>query len=245
MASDTLRTLSVQVPDPERLKRLVAELRRFLDRADELSQGQPPLRKEIALVYRQVGDFAVHDAQGRRLRTKRRRPRPISARPPSPRASEPANRRGRSTQLSELGDRLQALGSPLDVTVESTAAPRTLLRQRHRQRPRRPRPLRPGRPPPEPAAATVDREQQAELMQRLKTTSANAERARRNLEALRDSLAGRGQTVRPDLLTSMGAIDSFIEDARSSLESNDLTAAEESLRRAASELRKLFNAVGG
>ena len=81
-------------------------------------------------------------------------------------------------------------------------------------------------------------------MQRLKTTMANAERARRNLNALRDTLAARGQTVRPDLLTSIARIDSLIEGATTSLNSHDAPAADDALRKAEYELRKLFQAVG-
>jgi hypothetical protein len=43
----------------------------------------------------------------------------------------------------------------------------------------------------------------------------------------------------------MSQIDSLLEDARGSLDANDLTAADDDLRRAAYELRKLFQAVGG
>jgi len=49
----------------------------------------------------------------------------------------------------------------------------------------------------------------------------------------------------PDLVTSMMQVDSFIEDARNALSSNDLSTAEDYLRRAAAELRKLFQSVGG
>ncbi len=82
------------------------------------------------------------------------------------------------------------------------------------------------------------------MMQTLKATAANAERARGNLAALRNSLAGTGQAIRPDLLTSMSQIDSLIEDARASLSSSDVRSAENSLRRATYELQKLFKAVG-
>jgi hypothetical protein len=82
-------------------------------------------------------------------------------------------------------------------------------------------------------------------MRSLKTTTENAERARGNLDALRAALAGRGQAVRTDLLTSMSQVDSLLEDARSALSANDLDAADDSLRRAGAELRKLFKAVGG
>jgi len=79
----------------------------------------------------------------------------------------------------------------------------------------------------------------------LKTTTTNADRARRNLEALRATLAERGQTVRADLDTSMVRIDSLIEEAANSLNSHDTPAAEDALLKAAYELRKLFQAVGG
>ena len=56
MASDTVRTLSERAPDPPRVKRLFIELRNVLDRADAASREEPTLRKEIALVYRRIGD---------------------------------------------------------------------------------------------------------------------------------------------------------------------------------------------
>jgi eukaryotic-like serine/threonine-protein kinase len=256
MASDTLRTMSDRVPDPERLKRLVAEMRRFLDRADELSEGQPPLRKEIALVYRQVGDFEStvprpQIANKTEAAVSYRRAATVAA---SIRSAEPS---WADQQLSEIGGRLQALGSPLNANLVPASAPTPAPEPA-------PAPVSDAPPPPQIVAArptptkvavsrpraevttpTVDREAVAELMQRLKTNTENAQRARRNLEGLRATLAGSGQTVRTDLLTSMMQIDSLIEDARNSLNSNDLTSAEDSLRRAEYELRKLFKAVGG
>ncbi len=131
MASDTLRTLSVNVPDPERLKRVVGELRRFLDRAEELSQGLPPLRKEIALVYRRIGDF---ESTTPRVQNKAqaavsyRRAAAVAA---SIRATE---RSWADQRLSEVGDRLQEAARRLPETSSRRPSPPLL---RSRKRPRR------------------------------------------------------------------------------------------------------------
>jgi serine/threonine protein kinase len=249
MASDDLRTLSARIPDPERLKRLVADLRRFLDRAEELSRGLPPVRKEIALVYRQIGDFEsttqrVQITDKTQAAASYRRAASVAA---SIRAIEPS---WAETQLSQLGGRLQELGSTLDVSLEQPPAPRspeTAAASAAKAVVNQPQPKAQtanGEPAAVPAAQP-DSEEKAELVQRLKTTIDSAERARRNLTTLRDTLAGRGQAIRPDLPASMSQVDSFIEDARNSLNSNDLPAAEDALRRAGYELKKLFQSVGG
>jgi hypothetical protein len=75
--------------------------------------------------------------------------------------------------------------------------------------------------------------------------TANAQRARRNLEALSANLAGQGQTLRSDVVASLDAADGLIEDARSFLDANDLANAEDYLRRAGAQLQKVFRAVGG
>jgi eukaryotic-like serine/threonine-protein kinase len=257
MTSDTLRALSVQAPDPERLKRLVAELRRFLDRADELSQGQPLLRKEIALVYRKVGDFEStaprpQIADKTRAAASYRRAVAVAA---SVRSAEPS---WAQLQVSELGGRLEEIGSPLTASLEPAAAalppPAPAAEPAAALPPPAPAthiaaapsaPKASDNRPRETPIAAVDPQLHAELTRSLQTTTENAERARRNLDALRASLAARGQTVRTDLLTSMIQIDALLEDAKSALSSNDLEGAEDSLRRTASELRKLFKAVGG
>ena len=258
MASDTLRTLSVRIPDPERLKRLVAELRRFLDRADELSQGQPPLRKEIALVYRRIGDFEsntprVQIADKTLAAASYRRAATVAA---SIRSVEPS---WADLQLSELGGRLQALGSPSTESLEptaamqsrpavspsaETAAPAPIVTPAANRSPGEAAPAGGPDASPEPAAP-VDVEEKAELTKRLRTNTQDAERARRSLDVLRARLAAGGHTLRGDLLTSMSQIDSLLEDARGSLDANDLMAAGDDLRRAAYALRKLFQAVGG
>ena len=62
---------------------------------------------------------------------------------------------------------------------------------------------------------------------------------------MRDSLASRGQTLRSDADAAMTEADRLIEDAKSSLDTNDLETAEDYLRRADFQLRKVFQTVGG
>ena len=245
IASDTLDTLSVQVPDPARLKRIVAELQRFLDRAEQLSHGQPPLRKEIAMGYRQIGDFEstakrAEIADTRRAAVSYQRAAVVAA------SVGPADRSWADQQVSELSGRLRQLDSsvvlppPVPETPPQTppAAERT------------PPPTAPARAASRVAASDApasaeDSPELAELTLRFKTMTAKADRVRRNLEALRTSLAQSGQTVRPDLLTSMTRVDSLIAEAGASLGANDQTATEDALRRADYELRKLVQAIGG
>ena len=205
------------------------------------------------MVYRQIGDFVsttprAQIADKTQAAASYKRAATVAA---SIRSAEPS---WADSQLSELGGRLQELGSPLNVNVDAAPAPAPEASPEPVTA--APLPKAVGAPPPpkvaehrpppeEPAAASIDLELQAELVQRLKTTTENARRARRNLEVLRDTLAGRGQAIRPDLVTSMTQVDSFIEDARNALSSNDLTTAEDYLRRAAAELRKVFQSVGG
>src|SRR5262249_46531130 len=129
MASDTVRALSIRAPDPVRVKRLIADLRRFLERADEISRDQPTLRKEIAVVYRQIGDFESTAplrpvADVKQAAVSYQRAAPIAA---AIRSTEPS---WADSQLAELGGRLQQLGSPLELasapttgTSASTPAP--------------------------------------------------------------------------------------------------------------------------
>jgi hypothetical protein len=91
----------------------------------------------------------------------------------------------------------------------------------------------------------VDPEAKADVEQRLRSMTADAGRARRSFETLRDSLASRGQTIRGDVEGLLTAIEGLIGDARGFLEQNDLENAEEYLRRASYQLKRVFQAVGG
>src|SRR6185295_6959147 len=121
MASDTIRTLSARAPDPPRLKQLIADLRKILERADEIARDQPALRKQIAVVYRQIGDFQatapladVADVKQASISYQRAAKIAVAIR-----KAEPA---WAQTELSELAGRMQQIGSPLDIAPEPVAA---------------------------------------------------------------------------------------------------------------------------
>ena len=57
LAAEIPQVLASPSADPVRVKHVIDGVERFLETADQKSQGQTPVRKEIAKVYRQVGDF--------------------------------------------------------------------------------------------------------------------------------------------------------------------------------------------
>ena len=83
------------------------------------------------------------------------------------------------------------------------------------------------------------------MEQRLRTTTQAAAQARRNVEVLRNTLASRGQSIRSDVEGILTKVDALIEEARGLFEEDDLTNAEEYLRRASYQLDKVVQAVGG
>jgi eukaryotic-like serine/threonine-protein kinase len=253
LASDTVRTLSERAPDPPRVKRLFIELRNVLDRADAASRGEPALRKEIALVYRRIGDVesraplpAIADKQQ-------------AARSYQRAAVIAADLRGAddgwaSQQLTELSGLLGRLGAPLGLATETTAAVETAAAVAPPPAPEptvstRARAATPAITPDTGAGDSslpeVDPAARAEIEQRLRSTRIDAERARRNFEALRNSLASSGQTIRGNVEGFLTEAESLIEDARGGLEQNDLATAEDYLRRASYQLKRVFQAVGG
>ncbi len=241
LASDVVQTLSARAPDPVRVKRVIANLSGVLERADNVSRDQPPIRKEIALAFRRIGDFEKNaratqltDKAGAALSYRRA-------------AAIAVDIRGAETswadqQLAELNGLLSGLGARrLDVVVPVEAVAET---------PQPPASAPPrsavtvAAPVPAPATA-VDQAALLELTRRLRTSAGDAERAHRNVELLRQSLAGQGQTLRTDVDSTMSEVDRLIEDAKSALEGNDLATAEDYLRRVQFQLRKVLQAVGG
>ena len=91
----------------------------------------------------------------------------------------------------------------------------------------------------------VDPAARADVEQRLRTTTQAAAQARRNVEVLRNTLASRGQSIRSDIEGILTKVDALIEEARGLFEEDDLTNAEEYLRRASYQLDKVVRAVGG
>src|SRR5262249_42747902 len=248
IASDTLDTLALQVQDLARFRRIVAELRRFLDRADELSQGQPPLRKEIAMGYREIGDFQSTTkragiAATRQAAVSYQRAAAVAA------SVRTADQSWADQQVSELSGRLRQIDSSVVLPAPEPVAPAPPAPAQPSAERTPPR-TAPSARAPSPVAASespvpADSPELAELSLRLQTMTAKADRVRGNLEALRTSLAKSGQAVRADLLASMTRVDALIAEAAESVGANDQTAAEDALRRADYELRKLVQAVGG
>jgi len=250
MASDSVRTLSERAPDPLRVKQLVNDLRRVLERADSISSDHRAVRKEIALALRQIGDFENHaplaqiaDKQGAAA-SYRRAARIVSE-------IGAAERPWANQQLSELSALLAGLGAPADPAAAVLSALPEAPAAAVEPPARAPATARAvstasAQPPPAPAkGADVDPALRAELVQRLRSVTNDAQRARRSVEQLQASLASQGQALRPDIATALGNADGLIDDARAALDANDLTAADDLLRQAGSHLRKVFQAVGG
>lgn len=263
VGSRDLAELSVRSADPPRLKRLIEGLRRFLDRADEMSKDEPSLRKEVALVYRQVGDFVADTtrplvADKAQAAQSYRRAASVAA---SVRGAEPA---WAGQQIAALGQRLSGLGEtlPADVVrgpepvteaepvvppVASPPLPRRTERDEVESDSAPSAPVQ-SAPAPQPAPVTptptVDPERYADIRDRLRGTAATASRLRQNLEDLTARLAVRGQALRGDLTAGMSQIDGLIDQATKSLESGDLDASDELLNRLTYELRRLRQSVG-
>lgn len=252
VASPDLAELSARSSDPPRLKRLIEGLRRFLDRAEEMSTDEPSLRKEIALVYRQVGDFVADSTKplvADRVQATQsyRRAATVAA---SVRAAEPE---WAGEQIAALGQRLSGFGEALPddiargpeppVATQAPVAPVEASRRATRPPPKDPT-LPPPPPPVAPARSEVDPQRYAELRDRLRGTSATAGRTRKNLEDLAKRLAAQGQTLRGDLSAGMSQVEGLIDQASKSLESGDLDAVDELLSRLNYELGRLGRAVG-
>ena len=171
IASDTLDALSLQVQDLERFKRIVAELRRFLDRADELSQGQPPLRKEIAMGYREIGDF---ESTTKRAEIADRRQAAVSYQRAAVVAASvrTADRSWADQQVSELSGRLRQLDSTVVLPTPEPEAPPTPAQPVAERTPPPTAPARAASHAAPDAAAAADGPELAELTLRLQTMTA-------------------------------------------------------------------------
>jgi hypothetical protein len=253
VTSEIPRLLASPEASPVRVKQMVAGVRRFLDRADQLSAGQPPVRKGISVVYGQVGDFqakvrAPQVADKRQAIASYQRAATVAA------SVAPVDQAWAQGQLSQLDGRLKELGGQVDANLlqpgESSvpAVPPVEPPVAHtaRKAVAQPAPV----PVPvsvaeKPAIASSSADVDvSDLVNRLNVAKSNAERARRNVEALRQNLAGRGQTVNPDTLASMARVDASIAQAGNHLARLDRAAAEDDLRRAEYEMRKVFLVVG-
>jgi hypothetical protein len=250
LATEVPRVLASPAADPARVKHVIVGMHRFLDRADQKSRGQAPVRKRIALVYRQVGDFEA-TVRTPQLANKR------DAVGTFQRAAAVAASVGEvdegwaREQLAQLDGRLNALGSRVDASLLAPPkeAPVALSAPPPPSRPvvHAPvpdAPLPPIAPAPVPERPTVDTARLAEIMQQLTITEAHAAQAHKNLETLRQRLAADGQMVNAATTASMARVDSFLRQAHAALGREDLDGAEEQRQKAEYELQKVFRAVG-
>jgi len=257
MTTEIPRVLASPAADPERVKRVVQGVHRFLDRADEKSPGQTRVRKQIVQVYRQVGDLES-TVRSARLSDKRdaivvyQRAAAVAA------SVRPADEAWANRQLAQLDRRLSALGSHVDAALlpnplepapppPAETAPPAASTDRPQPAPS-PAPAA-TTPPPAPAPApaappAVDSARLANLNQQLSLAEAHAARAHRNLEDLRQRLAADGQRVNAGTTDAMTSADSFLREARTDLSNNNPEAAEDEIRKATYELGKVFREVG-
>jgi hypothetical protein len=255
LAAEIPRVLASPAADPARVKQVIAGMHKFLDRADERSQGQAPVRKKIALVYRQVGDFEAtvrvpqlankHDAVGAY--------RHAAAVAASVRPSDEAWAR---EQLAQLDGRLNALGSRVDAGSGGSPSPSPVEQVEALPPVSWPAQHAPGNapPPPVPLPAipapaappqpVVDQARLAEITQQLNIAEAHAAQAHRNFETLRERLAADGQTVNAATTASLSRADTFLGQAHAALGREDLDGADDRRQKAEYELQKVFRAVG-
>ena len=256
LAAEIPRVLASPAADPARVKHVIAGVRKFLDRADQKSQGQAPVRKKIAMVYRQVGDFES-TVRAPQLANKRdavgtyQRAAAVAA---SVRAADEVWAR---EQIAQLDGRLNALGSRVDASlvapsqstpVEQAAAPPAPPGRPVTHAPADV-PLPPIAPPPvpeqpAPERPTVDTVRLAEITQQLNITEAHAAQAHKNFEALRQRLAADGQMVNAATTASMARVDAFLRQAHAALGREDLDGADDQRRKAEYELQRVFRVVG-
>jgi serine/threonine protein kinase len=225
----------------ERERRMVGLVVVLLDRADRLSVDEPVVRKEVFTVYQQTADL---QSSGR-VALVEDKPAAIEnyQRAAGIAASVgPADRAWMETQLAQIEARLTLLGAQINVPLPIEPAPEPAPAATSAAAPPRPASeviTEEVSPPPAVNAAEL-----AEAAQRLRMDESKAARAHENLDGLRRRLALQGQSVRGDTSTAMARVDLALEDARSSLASNDSSGAQEALRRAEYDLARVLQAVG-
>jgi serine/threonine protein kinase len=249
LATEIPGVLASPAADPARVKNVIVGVHHFLERADQKSQGEAPVRKKIAVVYRQVGDLEA-TARTPRVSDKRDAVTEYKEAAAVAASVRPADQSWANDQLAQLDGRLGTLGSRVDTNLltpeqatplEQPAAAAPARTARHSAAPTA---LPPIAPPPAPPQPTVDAARLADIMQQLTITEAHAAQAHKNLEALRKRLAGDGQTVNQTTTASMARADSFLHGARAALGRQDLDAADDQRQKAEYEVQKVFRDVG-
>ncbi len=244
--SKTLGELIAAGGRSERVRAVVGGIRRFLDRADQLSTDQPALRKTLAVTYRRVGDFEATApgvaAPAARLEAvaSYRRAATIASSVVS------VDRAWAESQLKELAERVNRFGASLGTLAtaadngppnpaRSAPVSRTNATARAAERPLR----RTGVPTTglEPAGV-------AEPVERLALLTKQVADARNNVESLRARLTIQGQVLRQDIDVAMAQAEGMLDEARTAANSGDVGGLEDALRRLTYTLHRVGEAVG-
>ncbi len=271
LAADIPRVLASSSADPARVKQVIAGVHRFLDHADQKSQGQAPVRKEIARVYRQVGDFEA-SARTPGVASKRDAVGTYQHAAAVAASVQSADEAWAREQLAQLSGRLNALGSsvnaglpgapqggspsdmspaPFPGSFPSSPPPMASATRRPPVEP----PQTPSHPPDvapapatptplAPAAPAVDPARLADVNQQIGIAQRHAAEAHKNYDALRKRLEADGQTVNGATTASLTRADSFLRQAQSALGVGNLDEADDQRRKAEYELQKVFQVVG-
>ena len=258
IATEIPQVLTSPAADPVRIKHLIAGVHHFLDSAEQRSQGQVSVLKQISQVYRQTGDLES-TVRARGVSDKvaavadYRHAATVAA------SVRPADQAWAAGQLAQIDSRLGTLGDHGDTAVFEAAAqpppapapepasPATPFAQR-RAEPSAPADVTPAAPaapaPAAPAAPPVDAARLADLNQQLALTQTRAAKAHKNLDDLRQRLAASGQKPDSSIVAAMSGADAFLRQAQSDLAAANLDAADADIHKAAYMIQKVFQAVG-
>jgi len=255
LAAEIPSVLASSKADPARVQHVIEGVQKFLDRADQRSQGQTTVRKEIARVYRQVGDMQS-SAKTPQIANKHAAVGTYQHAAAVAASVLPADQAWAAQQLAQLDTRLASLGSSVDPgavlphqdapVVLSDAAPIVLKPRGQAPVEKPPPPITPPPAPPQtaPQQPAVDTARLDEVTQQLSLSEAHAAKAHQNYEALRQRLASSGQTVNAQTTASLARVDMFLRGAHAALAKQDLDGADDQRRKADYELQKVVQAVG-
>lgn len=242
LSSDALPALATRDGGRDRADRLVGGVNHFLDRAANLAgEAELPVRRSIALTYRQAGDLqagplAPPGGERGQAVTSYRRAAEVAAR------AAPADDPWVKVQLAELSGLLQGLGARLDAAgLAPPAAGGADPVAASLPAPGGP-PVR--RPITASQAPVMNPAEVEDLVRQIAQVRATAEQVRVSVADLRQRLEGNGQVLRADIPAGMSRVDAFIEAAARDLERRDAGGVRDNLQRAGYALKLVGEAVG-
>jgi eukaryotic-like serine/threonine-protein kinase len=240
LESKTLGDLA-QTGGPERVRGVVVGIRRFLDRADQLSPNEPPVRKSIAVTYRHVGDFEAKTPRPKPTESQQAAVASYQRAAAVAASLEQADRAWVESQLSELSNLVGRFGATLAVNLAAAELPAEAA------------PAPPARPARSPGVSDTAQAPAAEapmtpelerVIERLQSATKQVEGARQSVESLRARLAGQGQILRSEISANLAQVEGFLDQAKLDVAQRDVAAAEQNLGRVTYALRRVVDAVG-